>query len=128
MPNAQLSFVLLWKRVVAALSLVAAALLASMAAAPAGSSGMVGSRAGQAGPVATAPSALIATLDGIVEDAQRASPPQDAGGAKGKALAPAARPAPAVSRPVVATAAPAEREQPGRHASRAGLTRAPPGA
>src|SRR5262245_54882890 len=87
MPNAQQSFVSLWKRAVAALSLVAAALLASMAASPVSGAGVVGSRTGHAGhgtTVASAPSALIASLDGIVEGGPHAFSGEAAGGAKGK--------------------------------------------
>jgi hypothetical protein len=130
MPNAQDKFILLWKRAVAALSLVAAALLASMAAAPVGGgAGAVGSRAGLAGPsaaLASVPSALIASLDGIVEDGQHAFPPEDTGGARAKALVPAPWRALLSSRPPVVAPSLRAGEPPRHHAARSGLTRAPP--
>jgi hypothetical protein len=128
MPNAQLSFILLWKRVVAALSLVAAALLASMAATPGGGSGVVGSRAGHAGAaVASAPSALIASLDGVVDDREQAFPPEHSGGAKSKPVGVVATwRVPPEPRPVALSLSPDASEHPRHHAARSGLTRAPP--
>lgn len=68
MPNAQQSFVLLWKRVVAALSLVAAALLAPTAAAPVSGAGISGSRVGHGPAIANAVNALIASADSVADD------------------------------------------------------------
>ncbi|HEY7553096.1 MAG TPA: hypothetical protein VH913_26685 [Hyphomicrobiaceae bacterium] len=128
MPNAPQSFILLWKRVVAALSLVAAALLAPTAPASAGGAGVIGSRASHGQAVASAASQLIAGVDGLVEGGERNVPVDEpqAGGlhAKPCVLAawhefPAPRPPVAVPAPETGTRLPA-------FAPRSGLTRAPP--
>jgi len=127
MPNAQQSFVFLWKRVVAALSLVAAALIASMAASPAGGAGVVGSRTGHAGHVASAPSPLIASLDEVLDGGQQAFPAQELSGAKGKAAGVVAPwPALPLRRSIAPSPSPEADELPRHHAARSGLTRAPP--
>ena len=77
MLNAGTNFLLLWKRVVAALSLVAAAALAPSAAAPIGGSGLVGSRAGHGPALANAANALIASVDAVIEGGRQVSPPGD---------------------------------------------------
>jgi hypothetical protein len=73
MPNAQQSFIRIWKRAVAALSLVAAALLAPTAAAPVGGAGVAGSRVGNGPAVASAANAMVASMAGVV-DGKRSFP------------------------------------------------------
>jgi hypothetical protein len=128
MPNAPQSFILLWKRVVAALSLVAAALLAPTAPAPAGGAGVVGSRASHGQAVASAASQLIASVDGLVEGGERNAPldePQ-AGGPHAKPCVLAAwHEFPAPQSPVATPALEAGPRLPA-FAPRSGLTRAPP--
>jgi hypothetical protein len=128
MPSAQHSFVLIWKRVVAALSLVAAALIAPTAPAPMAGAGMAGSRAGS-GPAiaASTANALLAAVDGLVEGGERNAPLQESA-ASGPQSAPCLvaawleLPAP---RPV--SVSPAEPGAPSpTFAARAGLSRAPP--
>jgi hypothetical protein len=127
MLNAGTNFLLLWKRVVAALSLVAAAALAPSASAPIGGSGVVGSRAGHGPALANAANALIASVDAVSEGGRQVSPPaMDGTPVKACALpdwydsdAPqseAASPPPVPGAPLR------------RHAARSGLARAPPGA
>jgi hypothetical protein len=71
MLNARLSFALLWKRLVAALSLVMAAALAPTAVpAPAGGAGAMGSRVGSGTAVASAANALAANVASLVEGGQ----------------------------------------------------------
>ncbi|HEY1246320.1 MAG TPA: hypothetical protein VGF29_15960 [Hyphomicrobiaceae bacterium] len=128
MPNASQSFILLWKRAVAALSLVAAALLAPTAAAPAGGAGMIGSRASHGQAVASAASQLIGGVDGLVEGGERNFPldePQ-AGAPHAKPCVLAAwhefpAPQPPVAAPALETGT-----RPPAFAPRSGLTRAPP--
>jgi hypothetical protein len=128
MPSAQQRFILLWKRVVAALSLVAAALLAPTAPAPAGGAGVIGSRASHGQAVASAASQLIASVDGVVEGGEPNAPldePQ-AGGHHAKPCVLAARhDFPAPQPPLVTPALEAGTRVPA-FAPRSGLTRAPP--
>jgi hypothetical protein len=127
MPSAQHSFVLIWKRVVAALSLVAAALIAPTAPAPMAGGGVAGSRAGSGPAIASTANALLTAVDGLVEGGERPSPLQEpeSKGPQGTPCIVAAwleLPAP---RPVAASSA-----EPGVpppvFAARAGLSRAPP--
>ncbi|HEX5958526.1 MAG TPA: hypothetical protein VFY92_07705 [Hyphomicrobiaceae bacterium] len=129
MLNARHSFTLIWKRLVAALSLVAAAALApaAPAAGVAGAGGM-GSRAGSSSAaVANAASALVATAVSLAEGQQALSTGASDDGAKAKACGLAARPEGAWQLPRVASA-PLRAGVGCRqtHAARAGLTRAPP--
>ncbi len=129
MLNARHSFTLIWKRLVAALSLVAAAALAPAApAAAVGGAGALGSRAGSNGAaVANAASALIATAAGLIEGQQAISTGASDDGAKAKACGLAAKPEGTSRLPRVAST-PLRAGAPCRqtHAARAGLTRAPP--
>jgi hypothetical protein len=123
MPNAQHSVLLLWKRLVAALSLIAAAALAPTVAAPVGGSGIVGSRAGTGTAIANA---LIANLDGVVQGGQQRSSLDTTGDAEAAALAPPIwreipRPLRHASLPHYSACAPHK-----PHSPRAGPTRAPP--
>lgn len=125
MLNAGTNFLLLWKRVVAALSLVAAAALAPSAAAPISGSGLVGSRAGHGPALANA---LMASVDAVIEGGRQVSPPAADDGAPVKACALPARchsdaPQSEAASPPPISGAPLR-----RHAARAGPARAPPGA
>jgi hypothetical protein len=128
MLNAGYNFLLLWKRVVAALSLVAAAALAPSAAAPISGSGLVGSRAGHGPALANAANALMASVDAVIEGGRQVSPPAADDGAPVKACALPARchsdaPQSEAASPPLISGAPLR-----RHAARAGPARAPPGA
>jgi hypothetical protein len=127
MPSAQQSFVLLWKRVVAALSLVAAALLAPTAPAPVGA-GVVGSRMGNGPAVASAANALTANVDALVEGGEQRFP-LDSPEANGAHATPCVLTAwHEFPVPLPAAVAPAgeSRVPLPAFASRAGQTRAPP--
>jgi hypothetical protein len=126
MLNAEQSLALLWRRLVAALSLIAAAALAPTVPVSVGGAGVVGSRAGNGAAVASAANALIANVDGLVEGGQRKVLPDASSDTHAKPWAlPAshelARLAPELSSP--APDAP-DLHQP--RAVRSGLTRAPP--
>jgi hypothetical protein len=126
MLNAEQSLALLWRRLVAALSLIAAAALAPTVPVSVGGAGVVGSRAGNGAAVASAANALIANVDGLVEGGQRKVLPDASSDTHAKPSAlPAshelARLAPELSSP--APDAP-DLHQP--RAVRSGLTRAPP--
>jgi hypothetical protein len=126
--NAQQSFILLWKRAVAALSLVAAALLAPTAPAPSGGAGVVGSRASHGQAVASAASQPIASVDGVVEGGEPNVPLDEphAGGPNAKPCVLAAwHEFPAPQPPLATPALEAGTRLPA-FASRSGLTRAPP--
>jgi hypothetical protein len=128
MPNAQQSFVLLWKRVVAALSLIAAALLAPTASAPISGAGVASSRAGSGPAIASAANALIAHVDGVADGGRHNYPleqPQ-ASGPQGKPCVVAAwreLPAPQLQMAMPATDGIAPLSA---FATRSGLSRAPP--
>ncbi|MBO0764689.1 MAG: hypothetical protein J2P50_08880 [Hyphomicrobiaceae bacterium] len=118
---------LLWKRVVAALSLVAAALLAPTAPAAVGGAGLIGSRASHGQAVASSANQLMASIDGLVEGGGRNYPldePQAGGHAKPCVLAawpafPAPEPSSVAPTPDSAAPLPA-------FAPRSGKSRAPP--
>jgi hypothetical protein len=128
MPSAQHSFVLIWKRVVAALTLIAAALIAPTAPVPVSGAGVAGSRAGSGPAIASTANALIAAVDGLAEGGERKPTLQepDTSGPQGKPCVPAAwyelrtaRLTPAA--PITPGAAPLR-----VCAARAGRPRAPP--
>jgi hypothetical protein len=127
MLNAGYNFLLLWKRLVAALSLVAAAALAPSSSAPISGSGVVGSRAGQ-GPALTNPAnALVASVGAVSDGGRQVSPPAADDGTPTKlcALPTWCHDAPQseTASPPPVSGAPLR-----RHAARAGPARAPPGA
>jgi hypothetical protein len=122
------NFLLIWKRVVAALSLVAAAALAPSASAPVSGSGVVGSRAGHGPALANAANALMASVDAVVEGGRQVSPPAADEGTPAKACVLPDRchddaPQTEAASPHPVSAAPLR-----RHAARSGPARAPPGA
>jgi hypothetical protein len=128
MLNAGYKFLLIWKRVVAALSLVAAAALAPSASAPISGSGVVGSRAGHGPALANAANALIASVDAVSDGRPQVSPPAADDGTPAKACALPARchsdaPQSGAASPPPVSGAPLR-----RYAARAGLARAPPSA
>ncbi len=126
MLNAEQSLALLWRRVVAALSLIAAAALAPTVSVSVSGTGIVGSRAGNGAAVANAANALIANVDGPVEGRQHKVLPEASSDTHAKpwGLPPShelAKLAPELSSP--APDAP-DLHQP--RAVRSGLSRAPP--
>jgi hypothetical protein len=117
---------LFWKRVVAALSLIAAAALGPTPPAPVHGAGVTGSRAGSSPALANAASALMANVAALVEGGQQKLSPDASGDAQAKAYIAPARHLIAALRPEAASPAPPAREPPRAHAPRSGLTRAPP--
>jgi hypothetical protein len=79
MVNAEQSLALLWRRLVAALSLIAAAALAPTVPVSVGGTGIVGSRAGTGAAVANAANALIANVEAQVEGGQHKVLPEVSG-------------------------------------------------
>jgi hypothetical protein len=127
MPSAQHSFVLIWKRVVAALSLVAAALIAPTAPAPVAGAGVASSRAGSGQAIASTANALLAAVDGLVEGGERKSPlhePEASGPQSTPCIVTAWLEWPA-PRPAALRSADPGAPAP-TFAARAGLSRAPP--
>jgi hypothetical protein len=128
MLNAGTNFLLLWKRLVAALSLVAAAALAPSASAPISGSGLVGSRAGHGPALANAANALIASVDAVIEGGRLASPPAADDGTLAKACTLPARCHSDAPQFKAASPPPVSDAPLRRHAARAGPARAPPAA
>lgn len=121
------SLKLFWKRVVAALSLLAAAALGPTAPAPVNGAGVGGSRAGNGPAVANAANALVAGMAaGLVEGGELKLRTDASGDAQAKAYVPPARVEVPVLRPQAASPAPHVGGPPRTHACRSGLTRAPP--
>jgi hypothetical protein len=116
---------LFWKRVVAALSLMAAAALGPTAPAPVNGAGVGGSRAGSGAAIANA---LMANVAALVEGGHHALRTDASSDTHAKAYTPPQRYEIAVLRPEAASAAPDRAEPPRSHAFRSGPTRAPPGA
>jgi hypothetical protein len=128
MLNARHSFNLVWKRLVAALSLIAAAALAPAAPAPVGGAGAVGSRVGGNGAaVANTASALLGSVAGLVEGSQHDLPFGTPGDGQAKACTPPRFPVIAWVRPERASFPIRAREPGPTHAPRSGPARAPPG-
>ena len=117
MLTAPQSLKLFWKRVVAALSLLAAAALGPTAPAPVNGAGVGGSGAGNGAALAHAAHGGDLNLR-----------TDTSGDAQAKAYAPPARYEMAVLRPEAASPAPDRAGLPQAHAPRSGLTRAPPNA
>ena len=117
---------LFWKRVVAALSLIAAAALGPTAPAPVNGAGVNGARAGNGPALANSASALMANVAALVEGGQQKLNPDTSGDAQAKAYIPPTRHLIAALRPEAASPAPPACEPPRAHAPRSGLTRAPP--
>jgi hypothetical protein len=113
-----------WKRVVAALSLLAAAALGPSALAPVNGAG--GSRAGNGMAVANAASALMANVDVLVEGGQDTFRTDASSNGQAKAYTPPAQHEIAMLRPEAASPTPDREGPPLHHAPRSGLTRAPP--
>lgn len=121
------SLKLFWKRVVAVLSLLAAAGLGPTAPAPVNGAGVSGSRAGSGAALAHAANGLMANVAAALAEGGDLKLRTDASGdAQGKAYAPPARYQMAVLRPEAGSPAPDTAEPPQAHAPRSGLTRAPP--
>jgi hypothetical protein len=117
---------LFWKRVVAALSLIAAAALAPTAPAPVNGAGVNGSRAGSGPAVTNSASALMANVAALMGGGEQKLSPDASGDAQAKAFIPPARQVIAALRPEAASPAPPACELPSAYAPRSGLTRAPP--
>ena len=127
MLNARHNFALIWKRLVAALSLVMAAALAPAMSAPAGGAGAITSRVGNGATAAGAVGAVAAKVAGLVEGRQHRLPVDTSSdGTEAKACTLAARQEPAL--PALAAVPPARAfgAAAPTHAARSGLTRAPP--
>lgn len=117
---------LFWKRVVAALSLIAAAALGPTAPAPVNGAGVNGSRAGNGAALANSANAPMANVAALVEGSQHTLRTDASGDAQAKAYTPPERHEIAVLRPQAASPAPDLGDRPPTHAPRSGLTRAPP--
>jgi hypothetical protein len=130
MLNARHRFALLWQRLVAALSLVMAAVLAPAAISLPAGAGAVGSRVGTGAPVASAASGLATTVVALAEGgAQRGfalDKPTDGTGAKACTLTPRVETAPL--RHVQGVPPLTDATAPPTHAARSGPSRAPPAA
>jgi hypothetical protein len=123
------SLKLFWKRVVAALSLLAAAALGPTAPAPVNGAGVGGSRAGSGPAVANAATALMASMAAaLVEGGELKLRTDASGDLQAKAYVPPSRVEMPVLRPQAASPALQVGDPPQTHASRSGLTRAPPAA
>jgi hypothetical protein len=125
MHNAPQNFLFLWKRLVAALSLVAAAVLAPASAPVAGAA--AGSRVGSPAVASTA-NTLLANVEGLVDSGQQRFPSPASGPVRAQAWAPTLWVELAVLGPERASpscnAGPLRRP----YAARSGPTRAPPSA
>jgi hypothetical protein len=125
--NAEQNLALLWRRLVAALSLIAAAVLAPSVSVSVSGTGIVGSRAGTGAAVASVANALIASsVDALVEGGQRKVLPEASGGTHAKAWALPASHELARLASELSSRAP---DSPNLHqprAVRSGLSRAPP--
>jgi len=119
---------LFWKRVVAALSLLAAAALGPTAPAPVNGAGVGGSRAGNSPALANTANALMANAAALVEGGELKPSTDASGDGQAKAYVPPTRLQIAVLRPEAASPSQDRAEPPQRHAPRSGLTRAPPSA
>ena len=128
MLTAPQSLKLFWKRVVAALSLLAAAALGPTAPAPVNGAGVGGSGAGNGAALAHAANGLMANVAAVVEGGDLNLRTDTSGDAQAKAYAPPVRYEMAVLRPEAASPAPDRAGLPQAHAPRSGLTRAPPNA
>jgi hypothetical protein len=126
MLTAPSSLRLFWKRVVAALSLIAAAALGPTAPAPVNGAGAVGSRAGNGVALANAANTLMANAAALVEGSQHTYRTDASSNTQAKAYTPPPRHEIATLRPEAASPASGTGEPPRSHAPRSGLTRAPP--
>jgi hypothetical protein len=126
MLTAPSSLRLVWKRVVAALSLMAAAALGPSAPAPVNGAGVSGSGAGNGMAVANAASNVAANVAVVVEGGQHTFRTDASRDGQTKAYTPPARHEIAMLRPEAASPAPDTGEPLRLHAPRSGLTRAPP--
>jgi hypothetical protein len=122
------SLKLFWKRVVAALSLLAAAALGPTAPAPVNGAGAGSSRAGNSAALANTANALMANVAALVEGGELKLRTDASGDAQAKAYTAPVRYEIALLRPEAASPAPDTGEVPQVHAPRSGLTRAPPSA
>jgi hypothetical protein len=128
MRNARQNFALVWKRLVAALSLIAAALLAPGAPAPVGGAGAAGSRVGNGAAVASAATLVVAKVAGVAEGEQLRPPLAAPGDAPAKACVPRAWHDLTQPRTQVASPFRDAEAAPRAYAARSGPTRAPPAA
>ena len=126
MLNAEQSLALLWRRLVAALSLIAAAALAPSLPVSVSGTGVVGSRGGNGAAVANAANALIASVDGLVEGRQRKVLPEASSDTHAKAWDLPASHEFARLAPELSSRAPASPNLHQPRAVRSGLSRAPP--
>src|SRR5262245_18400292 len=126
MLTAPQSLKLFSKRVVAALSLLAAAALGPTAPAPVNGAGASGSRAGNGAALANTANGLMANVAALAEGGELRT--DASGNAQAKAYTAPVRYELAVLRPEAASPAPDTSEAPQAHAPRSGLTRAPPSA
>lgn len=122
------SLKLFWKRVVAALSLLAAAALGPTAPAPVNGAGVSGARAGAGAALANTANPLMANVAALVEGGELKLRTDASGNAQAKAYTAPVRYEMAVLRPEAASPVPVASEAPQAHAPRSGLTRAPPSA
>jgi hypothetical protein len=116
---------LFWKRVVAALSLLAAAALGPTVPAPVNGAGVSGSRTGNGAALANA-SSPMANVAALSEGGQLRLGADASTDTHGKADIPPQRYEVGMLRPEAASAAPAAGGPPRAYAPRSGLTRAPP--
>jgi hypothetical protein len=117
---------LFWKRVVAALSLLAAAALGPTVPAPVNGAGVSGPRAGNGAALANAANTLMANAAALIEGGQHKLRTDTSSDAPAKAYAPPPRHEIAVLRLEAASPMPETDEPPRAHAPRSGQTRAPP--
>jgi hypothetical protein len=115
-----------WKRVVAALSLIAAAALGPTAPAPVNGAGVSGPRAGNGAALANAANASMANMAALVEGGQHTLRTDASSDTPPKTYTPPQRYEIAVLRPEAASPALDAGEPPPAYAPRSGLTRAPP--
>jgi hypothetical protein len=126
MSNARQNILRLWKRLVAALSLIAAAALAPAMAAPLNGGGMAAPRAGSGAALANSANALMANVAGIVEGGQQAPRLEASGDPPAKACMPPPRHAFSVAWAAAAPLPVDTGTPPALHEARSGPTRAPP--
>jgi hypothetical protein len=117
---------LFWKRVVAALSLLAAAALGPTAPAPVNGAGVNGSRTGNGAALANAANTLLGNVAALIEGGQHKVGADASSDSQGKAYVPPARYAIAVLRPGASSPPPKTSEPVRAHGPRSGLSRAPP--
>ena len=117
---------LFWKRVVAALSLLAAAALGPTVPAPVNGAGVSGSRTGSGAALANAASSLMANVATLIEGGQLKLGSDASTDAQAKPYIPPQRYQIGMLRPEAASLAPTTGGPPRAYEPRSGLARAPP--